>query len=180
MFTRCLARPPTPRIRGKRNNSNNQSPQQHNAKSKINRKQTPSNRPSKFNDNVISENSELQCPHFAECSGCVLETDIASPPILHRATSFFKETLHYENFKLHAGNPQEWRHRARLAVRLTQELFNKDEKICVGLFKAGSHYPVDIPHCTVHQPALNVVADLIRSCIDLCDISPYDEATGKG
>jgi tRNA/tmRNA/rRNA uracil-C5-methylase (TrmA/RlmC/RlmD family) len=136
--------------------------------------------PQKIKNFIPDANSELQCPHFAQCSGCTLGKNLASPPILDEATTFFKEILGCENFKLHAGPAQGWRHRARLAVRSSIPDIFGNNKTLVGLFKAGSHDTLDIPKCTVHHPALNVVADLIRLCITMCEIDPYDERSGKG
>ncbi|KAG7671993.1 hypothetical protein Ndes2526B_g07059 [Nannochloris sp. 'desiccata'] len=170
----CQARPPASR-------GNTSSPR-HNGKvnSKFNPKKAPTSPPRRNTDFIPDANSELQCPHFAECSGCTLETNLASPPILDQATTFFKEILGCENFKLHAGPAQGWRHRARLAVRSSMPDIFGNNKTLVGLFKAGSHITINIPKCTVHHPALNVVADLIRLCIIMCEIDPYDETSGKG
>ena len=122
-------------------------------------------------------NSELQCPHFDVCSGCSLQNNLQSPPILHRAAAFFSH-LGYQDFSLHSDGQQlqGWRHRARLAVRTD----STNGQPCVGLFEAGTHSAVDIPHCTVHHPDLNTAADLIRSCMHTCNVQPYDEATGAG
>jgi len=175
MFVICQGRPPA--SRGK-----NQSSPQHNGKvrSKFSTKKSPPSPPKKIANFTPDANSELQCPHFAECSGCTLDTNLASPPILNQATTFFKEILGCENFKLHTGPAQGWRHRARLAVRSSVPDIFGNNKTLVGLFKAGSHDTIDIPNCAVHHSALNVVADLIRLCITMCEVDPYDETSGKG
>ncbi len=176
-MTTCQARPPAPRSRGNRPNQNQSSSQN----SKFNTKKTLGSPHRKINNFISDPNSQLQCPHFAECSGCTLDADLTSPPSLHRATSFFQETLGYEEFKLHTGPPQGWRHRARLAVRSSfPDIFGNNLTPCVGLFKSASHIAIDIPKCTVHHPALNVVADLIRLCITMCETETYDETSGKG
>lgn len=118
--------------------------------------------------------TELECPHFQECSGCTLDCALASPPLLHQATAFFSE-LNYPNFQLYSGPVHGWRHRARLAVRT-----GRDGQPVVGLFKAGTHESVDIPACTVHHPALNAAADLVRECISSSRVMPYDESSGMG
>ena len=120
------------------------------------------------------KSTELQCPHFQECSGCTLDRALVSPPLFHRAAAFFSE-LDYPDFQLRFGPLHGWRHRARLAVRT-----GPDGQPAVGLFKAGSHHVVDIPKCIVHHPALNAAAELVRKSILACGTQPYNEVTGSG
>ena len=115
----------------------------------------------------------ILCPHFPSCSGCSVNTDVASIHAFEEAKKFF-DSLYRPEFKLQTGNACRWRYRAKLAVRGT-----KDDPL-IGLYRAGSHDVVDIPHCRVHHPLINQAVEHLRTWIKARGIVPYDEKTGKG
>lgn len=84
----------------------------------------------------------LECPHFALCSGCALDTGLDTPPVFQEAQRFFAEQQGLDALQLHAGRADGWRKRARLAVRP-----GADGRPVIGLFQEGSHTTVPIPSC---------------------------------
>lgn len=66
------------------------------------------------------------------------------------------------------------RHRARLAVR------GRPDSPRLGLFQAGSHRIVAIPHCPIHHPLLNESAHAIREAIRETRLEPYAETSHRG
>lgn len=115
----------------------------------------------------------ILCPHFSFCSGCIHDTDVANLKTYNEAKEFFL-SLGVCDLKLHTGLACGWRCRAKIAVRGTEE------EPLVGLFKANSHYVVDIPNCRVHHPLINEAVNHVRQWIKEYGIVPYNEKTGKG
>jgi len=120
---------------------------------------------------VIVNKKKLDCPHFNACSGCQLQDDIESPPILLRARQFFKERGINE-LLCKTGSIKGWRYRSKLAVR------GSSSKPLIGLYKEYSHEVVEIPHCVVHHPSINEAIRLIKKQISLHQIAPYNENEG--
>lgn len=118
-------------------------------------------------------NKNLDCTHFAKCSGCEISTDVDNPPILKEAIEYFANHG-IKDLKIITGNPLFWRCRAKLAVRGTSE----NPKI--GLYKKRTHEVLDIPFCKVHHPNINKAIQLIKQFITLKKIEPYNEQTGNG
>jgi hypothetical protein len=58
----------------------------------------------------------LRCPHFDECPGCSMETELDAPPTLARARAFFAERG-VADFTALTGEVHGWRNRAKLAAR---------------------------------------------------------------
>lgn len=115
----------------------------------------------------------INCPHFGTCSGCKLDTDVASLPIFVEAQKFFLD-FGFNQFSLQAGNPTHWRCRAKLAVR------GDSSSPSIGLFEEGTHSVVDIPDCKVHHPAINRAVEVVRAWIIKNQIRLYQESNGQG
>ena len=115
----------------------------------------------------------LVCPHFDTCSGCVLDKDLDQPPLLRVAQQFWKAEFGC-SVTLHTGAVTGWRSRARLAVRGTPG----SPKL--GLFAAGTHEVVAVPHCPVHHPSLNAVAAACLHTAIQLGTAPYEEETRGG
>jgi hypothetical protein len=72
--------------------------------------------PAKFTGGGGSD--ALACEHFQLCSGCSLDTALASPPLYHAARDYFV-SKGLDAFPMVAGPMHGWRCRAKLAVRGT-------------------------------------------------------------
>lgn len=83
---------------------------------------------------------ELQCPHFAACSGCTLDAGLDTPPLLSQARTFFQQKCGFN--QLSVGSAHGWRQRARLAVRA-----GPDGEAVIGLFEEATHKATAIPSC---------------------------------
>lgn len=116
---------------------------------------------------------ELQCVHFGECSGCLLNSDFTNAPVMQRAKAFFAR----ENvpFAVHIGNVTAWRTHVKLAV----QPMSKWGGLKVGLYRANSHEVASIPHCRVQHPLLNEAAELIRLAALDAGVKGYVGATAK-
>jgi 23S rRNA (uracil1939-C5)-methyltransferase len=64
--------------------------------------------------------------------------------------------------------------RARLMVR------GRARAPKVGIFQAGSHRIVDVPHCGVHHPLVNRVAAAVRDALRVTGTRPYAERAHVG
>ncbi|MDP1836446.1 MAG: hypothetical protein Q8K75_11055 [Chlamydiales bacterium] len=117
--------------------------------------------------------SLIACPHFHECSGCLLSLHVDRPPVIEEVQNYFL-AREYTALEVVAGAANGWRCRAKLAVRGTAQ------NPLVGLFKERSHEALDIPHCQVHHPKINIAADILRAFIRTHQIEPYNEHTGDG
>jgi 23S rRNA (uracil1939-C5)-methyltransferase len=67
-----------------------------------------------------------------------------------------------------------FRHRARLAIR------GRVGSAKIGIFEEGSHRVVHIPHCVVHHPLVNQVADVVRRALVSERIPPYSDQAHAG
>lgn len=121
----------------------------------------------------ILKNSELGCPHFQDCSGCEISTELNNPPIFQEAKTYF-EKHKVTDLHLFVGNVNFWRFRAKLVVRGTSE------NPLIGLYKKGTHDVLDIPFCKVHHPNINLALAHIKKFIKEKGIEPYNESTKKG
>jgi len=50
----------------------------------------------------------------------------------------------------------------------------------IGIFEAGSHRIVDIPHCGVHHPLINEVARAAKFAMHGAGVEPYDDLRHRG
>jgi len=67
-----------------------------------------------------------------------------------------------------------YRHRARLSVR------RRSASPKIGLFQAGSHRIVDIPHCPIHHPLINRSAAAVKRAVRESGVAPYAERPHRG
>ena len=113
----------------------------------------------------------IDCIHFGPCGGCTLQTPY-SPPIWEEVKNFFIQQ---------GVDPGEmitdaiigWRTKAKLAVR-------GKAAPAIGLFRAGSHDVLPIPHCQIHHPSINRAVAIIEDAVCQEHVSLYDEKSGKG
>jgi 23S rRNA (uracil1939-C5)-methyltransferase len=67
-----------------------------------------------------------------------------------------------------------FRHRARLAIR------GRVGAPKIGLFEAGSHRVVHVPHCRVHHPLINEVAGIVRGALAVSGVTCYSDRAQLG
>ena len=72
------------------------------------------------------------------------------------------------------GEATGYRHRVRLAVR------GRVRSPKVGIFAAGTHQIVDIPHCNIHHPLINQVASALKQSMARVHAPPYSDTAGAG
>jgi 23S rRNA (uracil-5-)-methyltransferase RumA len=121
----------------------------------------------------IAQSINISCPHFPECSGCELTTNVDKPEVLEEAKSYFAKKG-ITDFHLHLAQVTGWRYRAKLAVRGTSN------NLKIGLYKKGTHTVLDIPFCKVHHPSINLAVKEIKEFVKNENIEPYNEQTQKG
>lgn len=110
--------------------------------------------------------STIDCVHFGPCSGCTLSKGVNHPPIWRAMQEYFPFS------SLEVGSICGWRTKAKLAVRGTSD------RPIIGLFRAGTHEAMEIPHCKVHHPAINRAVAVLVQAVREEQIAPYDEKKG--
>jgi 23S rRNA (uracil1939-C5)-methyltransferase len=108
----------------------------------------------------------VPCEHWPACEGCPL---IATPYKEQLVIKFrkimaaFIETGFDHNFlqkitKPTRGSPLTlgYRNKAKWV------LFPDGKNLKMGMYKPGTHEVIDMPHCSVHAPAINELSDFIR------------------
>jgi tRNA/tmRNA/rRNA uracil-C5-methylase (TrmA/RlmC/RlmD family) len=75
---------------------------------------------------------------------------------------------------VHEGPALGFRYRARLAVR------GRANSPKIGIFQAGTHRIVDIPHCGIHHPPINQVTATLKRVIRRTGIRPYADRPHLG
>lgn len=121
----------------------------------------------------VLKNLKISCDHFPTCSGCVLNENVTDLALFKEVHAFFSKRG-INTLTLTVDKVTQWRCRAKLAVRGS---FSHPK---IGLYKAGTHDVVDIPHCQVHHPSINKGVANVRNMIREAQIHPYDESTGSG
>jgi 23S rRNA (uracil1939-C5)-methyltransferase len=114
------------------------------------------------------------CPHRPPCPGCPRfgEAGIAAARL--EVLEAFARTHGLGPVDVVTGPAQGFRHRARLAIR------GRVGAPKIGLFQAGTHRVVTVPHCLVHHPAINRAAAVVRGALVDAEVAPYVESTHTG
>lgn len=115
---------------------------------------------------------DIQCPHFALCSGCKLNENVNQPALLEEVQKYFKDQG--VSFDYYTDKMIEWRYRAKLVVS------GSIENPLIGLYEEGTHHVVNIPNCRVHHPAINKAVKKLKEWIRHAKIPPYNEKTHEG
>ena len=108
---------------------------------------------------IMNNLKNINCPHFAFCSGCTIDENVTNPPLLEEMRHYFHEKA--VPFNYFSDQVVGWRYRAKLAVR------GNSENPQIGLYEAGTHHVVDIPLCRVHHPLINLAIEHIKTWIRL-------------
>jgi 23S rRNA (uracil1939-C5)-methyltransferase len=114
------------------------------------------------------------CPHRPPCPGCPRfgEPGIAATRLA--ALEAYARTHGLGDVLVVTGSTRGFRHRARLAIR------GRPGAPKLGLFQAQSHRVVTVPRCSVHHPAINGAAAIVRGALIDAGVAPYVEGTHAG
>jgi tRNA/tmRNA/rRNA uracil-C5-methylase (TrmA/RlmC/RlmD family) len=116
----------------------------------------------------------VECPHRPPCPGCPRFGQGGISAGAQRALAELARAAGLAEPRVAEGEARGYRHRARLAVR------GRAAAPAVGIFRAGTHRVIDIPHCLVHHPRVNEVAAALRSAVRATGIPPYADAAHRG
>mmetsp|Transcript_37161 Transcript_37161/g.77825 ORF Transcript_37161/g.77825 Transcript_37161/m.77825 type:complete len:638 (+) Transcript_37161:130-2043(+) len=144
--------------------------------------------------------SNIDCPHFGTCPGCVRDTNVAEIDVIESAKLFFssssiqKHILHDNNrysnyddyddeegfYKIKIPSPvTQWRTQAKLAVSAAST-WSRAAGCKIGLYKRHSHEVLSIPDCQVHHPSINKAVDVLTKATQTVRTPAYQEDTGEG
>lgn len=114
------------------------------------------------------------CPHRPPCSAC---PRFGEPGIALSARGAIDELAHVHGVsevRVVTGQTSGFRLRARLAIR------GRLGSPKVGLFELGTHRVVHIPHCVVHHPLINRVAEVVRRALVETRLTSYSDGAHQG
>ncbi len=132
----------------------------------------------------------LKCDHFPACSGCALigtPIDVQLRDKLDAVRSLFSDAG-LPRFDANAitkitSSPKAYayRNRVRLAVADQNKPGERSPShIALGLYRAGTHDIVDIPHCPVQPQSINETVEGIRESLRTYGVTLYDERAHTG
>ncbi len=114
------------------------------------------------------------CPHQPSCPGCPrLHLSGLAPQPVARLVAL-AEQAGLPPPTLHPSPLTGFRHRARLSIR------GRADAPKLGIFEAGSHRAVHIPHCLVHHPVINRVASKLRDTLARNRVPTYSDSAHLG
>jgi len=122
----------------------------------------------------VSRSGEVACPHRPPCPGC---PRFGEPGIDRQALDVLDALARDAGLPpvtAVSGSATGFRLRARLAIR------GRRGAPKLGLFEAGSHRVVTIPHCSVQHPLINHVAAVVRRALVDADVQPYADGYHAG
>lgn len=114
------------------------------------------------------------CPHRPPCPGC---PRFGAPGLATETLAKLESLAQAHGLSSPAvveGAPFGFRSRARLAIR------GEPWSPRIGMFRQGTHEVVEIPHCAVHHPLVNHVADTVRRALADTGVPPYVESLHRG
>ncbi|TNE51434.1 MAG: class I SAM-dependent RNA methyltransferase [Deltaproteobacteria bacterium] len=116
-----------------------------------------------------------ECSHRPPCPGCPAWGEVGIAPEAEEKLLGLMELAGLESLlPVVEGQPYEYRHRARSAVR------GRVRSPKMGIFAKGTHQIVDIPRCAVHHPCINEVIRGMKAGIRAVGLQPYIEKSHKG
>jgi 23S rRNA (uracil1939-C5)-methyltransferase len=114
------------------------------------------------------------CSHRPPCTACPRYGDPGIAPASAAALAELSRTHGLGEAPLVSGPVAAFRSRARLAIR------GRIGSPKIGLFEEGTHRVVHVPHCQVHHPLINRVAQTVRSALIDARVPLYSEAAHLG
>ncbi len=114
------------------------------------------------------------CPHRPPCTACPRYGDAGIAPAAAAALAELARTHGLAEVPLVSGPAAAFRSRARLAIR------GRIGSPKIGLFEEGTHRVVHVPHCRVHHPLINRVAQTVRVALIDAQVPLYSESSHRG
>ncbi len=114
------------------------------------------------------------CSHRPPCDGCPRYGEPGIAGSAHAALDALAAASGLGPVEVFSGSPAGFRHRARLAIR------GRKGAPKLGLFRAGTHQVVTVPHCVVHHPLINEAAAIVRGALADAEVPPWSDAAGLG
>jgi tRNA/tmRNA/rRNA uracil-C5-methylase (TrmA/RlmC/RlmD family) len=114
------------------------------------------------------------CPHRPPCSACPRFGAPDLDPAARATLDALARTHGLPAVPQVSGALAGFRLRARLAIR------GRVDSPRVGLFQEGTHRVVSVPHCCVHHPLINRVADTVRQVLAEAQVPAYSEKAHRG
>jgi 23S rRNA (uracil1939-C5)-methyltransferase len=114
------------------------------------------------------------CSHRPPCTACPRYGDSGIAPAAAATLAQLARTHGFAEAPLVNGPLVAFRSRARLAIR------GRIGSPKIGLFEEGTHRVVHVPHCRVHDPLINRVAQTVRSALIEARVPPYSDSAHLG
>jgi len=114
------------------------------------------------------------CPHLPPCSGCPRYGEHGLAPGTRAALDELAQAHGLPRVPVISGSHQGFRHRSRLAIR------GRVGSPKIGLFELGTHHVITVPHCVVHHPLINRVANVVRRAIVETKLTSYSDLAQQG
>jgi 23S rRNA (uracil1939-C5)-methyltransferase len=114
------------------------------------------------------------CSHRPPCTACPRYGDPGIAPAAAATLAQLARTHGLGGPSLVSGPVAAFRSRARLAIR------GRISSPKIGLFEEGTHRVVHLPHCRVHHPLINRVAQTVRGALIDARVPLYSEAAHLG
>ena len=144
------------------------------------------------------QTASINCPHFAECPGCVRDANVADIDIIESAKLYFSSQSiqkHIQNnrrYDEYDDDDEEdfyqikvpssitgWRTQAKLAVSRIST-WTRAAGCKIGLYQRHSHDVLSIPDCRVHHPSINRAVDVVAKATQKVRTPAYDEDSDQG
>jgi 23S rRNA (uracil1939-C5)-methyltransferase len=114
------------------------------------------------------------CSHRPPCTACPRYGDPGIAPAAAATLAQLARTHGLGEPSIVSGPVAAFRSRARLAIR------GRISSPKIGLFEEGTHRVVHLPHCRVHHPLINRVAQAVRGALIDARVPLYSEAAHLG
>lgn len=127
-----------------------------------------------------TERIEPRCPIMKKCGGCQLQ-HINYEAQLESKTRQVKDAIEriggLKDIKINdtIGMKEPWRYRNK-----AQFPVGWDGGVRIGFYRSGTHDIVDTQECLIQDEISDRASAILREFIKKCDISTYNEETGKG
>lgn len=114
------------------------------------------------------------CPHRPPCTACPRYGAAGIAPAVAAALTELARAHGLAQVPLVSGAIAAFRLRARLAIR------GRTGSTKIGLFEEGTHRLIHVPHCRVHHPLINRVAQTVRESLNDAQVPPYSDVAHRG